>query len=200
MHEDLMPSQAIMPCTRQGTKKILTARAGLNIFSAAISGGKLMRMIRATILLLVSAGALIAGPRQRPVNDLHRLLAMHQSEMRAFFAGMGQANAAVPAFFCDVSFTNDRQVENFLRNVSVSAAPGQVYSQVSFTKMVAINGDVRSVSYQLVNDGANVTLVKSSNVNGQMLRAVYEFDSAARRLKTGTFDGKNAIKNSEYSI
>lgn len=159
-----------------------------------------MKMIRVITLLAILAGALSAGPRQRPVSDLQRLLAMHQSEMQAFFTGMGQTNAAIPAFFCDVSFTGDRQVENFLRNVSASAAPGQVYSQVSFTKMVSINGDMRSISYQLVNDGANVTLVKSSNVNGEMLRAVYEFDSAARKLKTGTFDGKKAIKNSEYSI
>jgi hypothetical protein len=159
-----------------------------------------MKMIQSLLLIAFSAAAVSAGPRNRPVNDLQRLLAMHQNEMQAVFAGMANGNAAMPAFFCDVSFTNDRQVENFLRNVSASAAPGQVYSQVSFTKMVAINGDVRSVSYQMVNDGANVTLVKSSNINGQMLRAVYEFDSAARKLKTGAFDGKKAIKNSEYSI
>ncbi|AFM12194.1 hypothetical protein [Turneriella parva] len=159
-----------------------------------------MKMIQSLILFGLTAAAIFAGPRNRPVNDLQRLLAMHQSEMQAVFAGMANGNAALPAFFCDVSFTNDRQVENFLRNVSASAAPGQVYSQVSFTKMVAVGGDVRSVSYQMVNDGANVTLVKSSNINGQMLRAVYEFDSAARKLKTGAFDGKKAIKNSEYSI
>jgi len=159
-----------------------------------------MKITRTFVILAFAATAVVAGPRHRPVNDLQRLLAMHQSEMQAVFAGMANGNAAIPAFFCDVSFTNDRQVENFLRNVSASAAPGQVYSQVSFTKMVAINGDVRSVSYQMVNDGANVTLVKSSNINGQMLRAVYEFDSAARKLKTGAFDGKKAIKNSEYSI
>jgi hypothetical protein len=163
-------------------------------------GGYCMKIIRSFVFLAFAASAVAAGPRHRPVNDLQRLLAMHQSEMQAVFAGMTSGNAAMPAFFCDVSFTNDRQVENFLRNVSASAAPGQVYSQVSFTKMVAINGDVRSVSYQMVNDGANVTLVKSSNINGQMLRAVYEFDSAARKLKTGAFDGKKAIKSSEYSI
>lgn len=159
-----------------------------------------MKLIQSLFFLAATTTMLSAGPRQRPVNDLQRLLAMHQSEMQAVFAGMTNGNAAMPAFFCDVSFTNDRQVENFLRRVSAGTAPGQVYSQVSFTKMVAINGDVRSVSYQMVNDGSNVTLVKSSNINGQMLRAVYEFDSAARKLKTGTFDGKRAIKSSEYSI
>ncbi|MFZ5629404.1 MAG: hypothetical protein ACOY5B_09780 [Spirochaetota bacterium] len=144
---------------------------------------------------------LLAGPvKGSAVSDLQRLLAMHQTEMQAVFAGVGSGSSAAPAFFTDVSFTSDRQVENFLRNVSASGQPGQVFSQVSFTRMVAIGGDVRSVSYSLVNDGTSVRMVKSSNINGQLLKAVYDYDIAGRRLKTGGFDGKKPIKNSEYSI
>ena len=152
-----------------------------------------------TSALLVSAGS--ARPKHaRPMNDLQKLLAMHQSEMQAFFASAQQGQPAIPAFFCDVSFIGEKQVESFLRNVSTSAAPGQVYSQVSFTRFVSVGGDMRGVSYSLVNNGSNVTFVKSTNVNGQMLKAVYEFDAHSRKLKTGTFDGKKAIKSSEYSI
>jgi hypothetical protein len=144
---------------------------------------------------------LIAGPAKgRAISDLQRLLAMHQTEMQAVFVGVGSGNPAAPAFFSDVSFARDRQVENFLRNVSAASQPGQVYSQVSFTRMVAIGGDVRSVSYSLVNDGANVRLVKSCNINGQLLKAVYDYDVAGRKLRTGGFDGQKPIKNSEYSI
>lgn len=159
-----------------------------------------MKYLKSIAFLVLTSISLIARPPQRPVNDLQRLLAMHQNEMQAVFAGMGSGNAAAPAFFTDVSFISDRQVENFLRNVSASGQPGQVFSQVSFTKMVAIGGDVRSVSYLLVNDGANVRLIKSSNVNGQMLKAVYDYDVAGRKLKTGAFEGQKVIKNSEYSI
>lgn len=155
-------------------------------------------------ILLVSALAVTAATARpkagRPMNDLQKLLAMHQNEMQAFFASAQQGPTAMPAFFCDVSFIGEKQVENFLRSVSTSAAPGQVYSQVSFTRFVSINGDMRGVSYSLVNNGGNVTFVKSANINGQMLKAVYEFDAASRKLKTGTFDGKKAIKSSEYSI
>lgn len=149
-------------------------------------------------VLLVSATS--ARPKAaRPMNDLQMLLAMHQNEMQAFFAS-AQGQPALPAFFCDVSFIGEKQVESFLRNVSTSAAPGQVYSQVSFTRFVSVGGDMRGVSFSLVNNGGNVTLVKSTNINGQMLKAVYELDAASRKLKTGTFDGKKAIKSSEYSI
>jgi|GEM_PF-3418414 len=159
---------------------------------------KLIFTLFASVFLL---SGISARPKQtRPVNDLQKLLAMHQSEMQAFFASAGQGQPALPAFFCDVSFIGEKQVESFLRNVSTSAAPGQVYSQVSFTRFVSVGGDMRGVSYSLVNNGGNVTFVKSANINGQMLKAVYEFDSQSRRLKTGAFDGKKAIKSSEYSI
>lgn len=160
-------------------------------------------LLRAVPLLVLwfSPAVLLAGPaKSRVLNDLQRLLAMHQAEMQAIFAGIGSGNSVAPDFFTDISFTSDRQVESFLRNVSASSQPGQVYSQVSFTRMVAIGGDVRSVSYSLVNDGANVRLVKSSNINGQLLKAVYDYDVAARKLRTSGFDGKKPIKNSEYSI
>ncbi|MBN8222393.1 MAG: hypothetical protein J0L53_15835 [Spirochaetes bacterium] len=158
------------------------------------------KLIFSLVVSLVGVAALSAGPRSRVAGDLQKLLAMHRAEMQTVFAGIHDANAAMPAFFCDVSFTSDRQVESFLRNVSASAPSGQVYSQVSFTQFVSINGDMRGVSYNLVNNGGNVTFVKSANINGQMLRAVYEFDAASRKLKTGTFDGKKTIKSSEYSI
>lgn len=153
------------------------------------------------IAFLAVPGVLLAGPaKSRHANDLQRLLAMHQAEMQAVFAGIGSGSSAALAFFTDVSFLNDRQVESFLRNVSASSQPGQVFSQVNFTRMVAIGGDVRSVSYSLVNDGANVRLVKSCNINGQLLKAVYDYDVAGRKLKTGAFDGQKTIKSSEYSI
>lgn len=160
-----------------------------------------MKKITTFMIIALTAGmGLSAGPRNRVTGDLQRLLAMHRTEMQTVFAGMQDAKKVMPVFFCDVSFTNDRQVESFLRNVSAGGSQGQVYSQVSFTQFVSINGDMRSVSYNLVNNGGNVTFVKSANINGQMLRAVYEFDAASRKLKTGTFDGKKSIKNSEYSI
>lgn len=153
------------------------------------------------LIVLFSTAILLAGPTKvRAVNDLQQLLSMHRTEMQAVFAGVGSGSRAAPAFFTDVSFASDRQVENFLRNISAASQPGQVYSQVSFTRMVAIGGDVRSVSYSLVNDGSNVRLVKSSNINGQLLKAVYDYDVAGRKLRTGGFDGQKPIKNSEYSI
>lgn len=161
-----------------------------------------MKKMQIVLLAAFTVPALLfARPRQaRPVNDLQALLAMHQKEMLSVFAGMGSPDNGIPAFFTDVSFVSDRQVENFLRNVSASSGSGQVFSQVSFTRMVAIGNDVRSVSYSMVNDGANVRLIKSSNVNGHLLRAVYDYDVAGRKLKTGTFENQKAIKNSEYSI
>ncbi len=158
------------------------------------------KLVIFTVLALGLALPLSAGPKSRVAGDLQKLLALHQAEMQSLFAGMGTAETALPAFFCDVSFTGEKQVESFLRNVSASAPQGQMYSQVSFTQFVSINGNMRSVSYNLVNNGGNVTFVKSANINGQMLKAVYEFDAASRKLKTGTFDGKKPIKNSEYSI
>lgn len=161
----------------------------------------MFRRLFLPLALVLTPSVLPAGHLGgRTADDLQRLLALHQAEMHTIFAGMGSEGAAVPAFFTDVSFLSDRQVESFLRTVSASSRPGQVYSQVSFTRMVVIGADARSVSYSLINDGAAVRLVKSSNVNGQMLKAVYDYDVAGRRLKTATFNGQKPIKNSEYSI
>lgn len=159
-----------------------------------------MKKIYFVLFMVLSTATLIAKSKDRVQNDLQKLLAMHSSEMQAIFAGMGTTNSSLPGFFCDVAFTNDSQVENFLRNVSATAPQGQVYSQVSFTQFVSIGGNMRSVSYNLVNNGGNVTFVKSANINGQVLKAVYEFDAAAGKLRTGTFDGQKVIKKSEYSI
>lgn len=159
-------------------------------------------MKRMLVLLVIgfSTVALSAKPSRRVQSDLQKLLALHSAEMQQIFAGMEKVDPTLPVFFSDVSFTNERQVENFLRNVSVDAPQGQVYSQVSFTQFVSIGGNMRSVSYNLVNNGGNVTFVKSANINGQVLKAVYEYDAQAGKLRTGTFDGKKAIKSSEYSI
>lgn len=159
-----------------------------------------MKKISILLFLAFSAMAISAKPNRRVQNDLQKLLAMHSAEMQAVFAGMENGNVAMPVFFCDVSFASAAQVESFLRNVSVAAPQGQVYSQVSFTQFVSVGGNMRSVSYNLINEGGNVTFVKSANINGQMLKAVYEFDAAAGKLKAGTFDGQKVIKKSEYSI
>lgn len=158
------------------------------------------RFLTIMIIISMTGTALLARPRNRVANDLQRLLSLHQTEMHAFFTGINTGNKTLPEFFCDVSFTNDAQVKQFLRNVSTAAPTGQAYSQVSFTQFISINGDARSVSYNLTNNGGNVTFVKSANINGQMLRAVYEYDGAHRKLRTGTYDGKKSLKNSEYSI
>jgi hypothetical protein len=157
------------------------------------------RLLQTFIIILITGTASYARPRNRVQSDLQRLLALHSSEMQAVFAGMDK-RAPLPVFFCDVSFANNRQVESFLRQVSADAPSGQVYSQVSFSQFISINGSMRSVSYNLVNNGGNVTFVKSTNLNGQILKAVYEFDAASRSLKTATFDGQKEIRNSAYSI
>lgn len=159
-----------------------------------------MKRFYLIFVMALSATTLVAKPKNRAQSDLQRLLAMHSAEMQAIFSGMEKNGTAMPVFFCDVSFATDSQVENFLRNVSMGAPQGQVYSHVSFTQFVSVGGNMRSVSYNLVNNGGNVTFVKSANINGQLLKAVYEFDAAAGKLKTGTFDGQKVIKKSEYSI
>jgi len=157
-------------------------------------------ILRILMIFSLTGTALLARPRNRVANDLQKLLSLHQTEMQSFFAALNTGNKTLPTFFCDVSFTNEAQVKQFLRNVSTTSPSGQIYSHASFTQFVSINGDMRSVSYNLTNNGGNVTFVKSTNINGQMLRAIYEYDGAHRKLKTATFDGKKAIKNSEYSI
>jgi hypothetical protein len=159
-----------------------------------------MKKIAMFLVMALSTMAVLAKPKSKVQHDLQKLLAAHSAEMQAIFSGMDKADGVLPVFFSDVSFANDRQVESFLRNVSSGAPQGQVYSQVSFTQFVSIGGNMRSVSYNLVNSGGNVTFVKSANINGQMLKAVYEFDAAAGKLKAGTFDGEKLIKQSEFSI
>ncbi|MBV6493638.1 MAG: hypothetical protein LDLANPLL_01661 [Turneriella sp.] len=156
------------------------------------------------LIMLLSACFFVVGVGARPTNrasqNLQRLLGLYQSDMVAFFASAQNINKALPAFFCDVSFASDGQVENFLRQVSTSAPRGQMYSQVSYTEAVSINGNMRAVSYNLTNDRGNVTFVKSANVNGKLLRAVYTLDPSTKKLKTATFDGKKALKSNEYSL
>ncbi|HRP67933.1 MAG TPA: hypothetical protein PLY93_00155 [Turneriella sp.] len=156
------------------------------------------------LIILLSACFFVVGVGARSNNkasqNLQKLLGLYQSDMVAFFASVQNIDNALPAFFCDVSFANDSQVENFLRQVSTSTPRGQMYSQVSYTEAVSINGIVRAVSYNLTNDRGNVKFVKSANVNGQLLRAVYTLDPSTKKLKTATFDGKKAIRSNEYSL
>lgn len=161
------------------------------------------KLIGLVVALSVIAFPLSSKEKYKTRNDLSKLLQLYQADMQKFFsqqsAGDGMGNLQ-NVFYTDISFAADSQVERFLRQVSANRGNQVGYSQVSFTRFVSVNGDMRAVSFNMVNDGTSVVLTRSTNINGQMLKTIYDYDIKAQKLKTGAFKNNKLFKNNEYSI
>ena len=144
--------------------------------------------------------------------QFQRLLQEHQKFVQtAYSAGESQKTKAVytPAaysfeknFFLYTGFLQDSHIQNFFHNVeadiSRSGKPG--YTMMSYTSISLVNGQSRSIQYTYQSNGKDITLVKQTNDNGNLLKSVYYYDIESQSLKAGDYRENNIIHEKVYKI
>lgn len=106
-------------------------------------------------------------------------------------------------FFTDFSFLNSGNTRNFFQNIqhnieSSRAYPGLMHA--SYTSYSSINGKVTGVSYEYKSDGKNIILTKGTLNNGEMLKAVYNYNIEGKLLNTSELKGNKLINKNTYKL
>ena len=70
----------------------------------------------------------------------------------------------------------------------------------SYTSYSSINGKVTGVSYEYKSDGKNIILTKGTLNNGEMLKAVYNYNIEGKLLNTSELKGNKLINNNTYKL
>ncbi|MBN1532898.1 MAG: hypothetical protein JXA20_09565 [Spirochaetes bacterium] len=164
-------------------------------------------MALGTVMLLSAACA--AQPSSHRAVDLltqiNSLLAMHQQELNALFDVRGTPDQFERAFFTDMSFMNDGRVRSFftalhrdLQQGDVPRLPGNAV--ISYTVLQSINGTVTGVNYEYRSDGRNITLTRGTLDNGNVVRAVYNYDMNGRLLNTSESVGSRVVNTSSHRL
>lgn len=140
------------------------------------------------------------NPIERNITDL---MIQHQNYLDRLFKEMNvsfarEINSFDRTFFTEVGFLNDVQAVNFFNNVESSLEKGIIprsngVMSISYSKYVNINGAVTGVNYSYNSDGKVVTLVKSTDTNGSLDKAVYRYDIKGRKLDVKEFKGRNLV-------
>lgn len=146
-----------------------------------------MVLLLASVLLPTS----LLG-RQKNYDVFQVLMARHYVQMQKI---MQQKNLS--PFFMDVSFKNEAQVKNILHQVAASRAGFMKMQYISYSN---INGDAKMVNVSLIRNGNMVRVLRSTNDNGVLLKAVYDYNAQTGELKTGGFANKKQVLSAKYSI
>ncbi|MDH4261865.1 MAG: hypothetical protein OEV78_02335 [Spirochaetia bacterium] len=144
--------------------------------------------------------------------QLEQLMMEHQKFVQASYDGQmkGKVNALyTPAsmafekdFFQYTNFLHDANIQNFLHNVEadINRSGKTGYTMMSYTSISLVNGQSRSIQYTYQSNGKDITLVKQTNNNGNMLRSVYYYDIDSQSLKADDFRENNIIHEKVYKI
>ena len=107
------------------------------------------------------------------------------------------------AFLIDTSFTRERMTRNFFQTIKASVEEGRIpggLMRMSYTSMTSINGQFKAVHYSYNVDGKNVTLVRSTNNNGNVLKAVYQYNRSGKLLDIREYKGDQLLHKKEHEI
>ncbi len=160
----------------------------------------MQKFITLSLVMLVSS--LMARPVQQATDPFIQLLQQHQQQVNAYFLRLEANSGFEKAFFSDISFASDQQIEAHLKKIATTyEKQGSVgRSFVSFSRFVSINGQTSAISYTLTNDGHNIHLVRTTNYNGQVLKAVYNYDIKAKVMTAGLQQNDKIFLKEDYSL
>lgn len=136
--------------------------------------------------------------------QMSQLLLEHQKYLNRQFKSMSQPISSFERnFFINMSFMKDNMTQNFFHQIKSNIENGRIpggLMQVSYTKYVSINGKFTGVHYAYKSDGKNITLTKSTNQNGKMLKSIYNYNQKGKLLKVQHFDNNKLRLKKEHTI
>ncbi len=106
-------------------------------------------------------------------------------------------------FFVNISFMKDRTTNNFFKTIKANVEKGNVPSglmQISYTSYTSINGKYTGVHYEYKSDGKNVILIKATNNNGNILKAIYNYNTKGKLLDVKEYRGDTVISKKVHTI
>lgn len=107
-------------------------------------------------------------------------------------------------FFSDFTFMNHAETRGFFNTVMAKLAKGMapqaVYAFVAYSSISSINGKVTGVNYEYRSDGKNVTLIKGTYNNGNLVKAVYNYNITGKQLKADEYKDDRVINSNIHVI
>ncbi|MDH5717083.1 MAG: hypothetical protein OEZ22_05540 [Spirochaetia bacterium] len=140
------------------------------------------------------------------IDEFQSLLKQHVSFLEKRFENSVLLDTFEKSFFIQMAFIENTQTKNFFNNVAQSfqnyEKNGQAagYTRISYSSYLFINGDTKSVHYNYQSDGKLVSLEKYTNNNGKLIKAVYNFNIAEKRLDVREFKDNKKLNENEYKI
>lgn len=106
-------------------------------------------------------------------------------------------------FFTDFAFLNSGNTRNFFQTIQHDLEKGKPYPglmHVSYSSYTSINGKVTGVNYEYQSDGKNIVLTKGTYNNGNVLRAVYNYNMEGKLLNTTEVKGNKVVSENSYRL
>lgn len=159
--------------------------------------------------LFIFNGLIAVENKVKPVSvedSFKYLLVAHEKAISAFLQDAScSCDEFDKLFFTDFSFFGNQRTKGFFQNIQANLESGNVprnagTMMISYTSYTNINGKTTGVSYQYRSDGKNIQLIKGTLNNGQMLRAVYNYDVRGKLMNTQEFIGDKLIHNDSHRI
>ena len=148
----------------------------------------------------------IADERQIPTIDSQMQKLFH-SHLQTISQVLQTSNSGIDefdrVFFTDFTFLNTGNTRNFFQNIQHDLENGKAYPglmQVSYSSYTSINGKVTGVNYEYKSDGKNIILTKGTLNNGNVLRAVYNYNIEGKLLNTTEVKGNKLVNKNTYRL
>ncbi|MDH5680201.1 MAG: hypothetical protein OEZ36_01325 [Spirochaetota bacterium] len=107
------------------------------------------------------------------------------------------------AFLIDTSFTGERMTKSFFHTIKANIESGKMprgLMHMSYTKFVSINGQFKSIHYSYRVRGEKVILTRATNNNGNVLRAVYQYNQSGNLLNIQEYKGNKLLSDKSHII
>ncbi len=132
------------------------------------------------------------------------LMKAHQRFLNHRFQSMEKdLDAFDRDFFVNINFMKDRSTNNFFKTIKANVEKGNVPNglmQISYTQYTSINGKYTGVHYEYKSDGKNVILIKAANNNGNVLKAIYNYNTKGKLLDVKEYRGDKVISKKVHTI
>ncbi|GEM_PF-3102791 len=135
-------------------------------------------------------------------HPVYQLIKKYQRDA-AQLGGNVHLTAFEKSFFADTSFFAGPSEKDFLVNVACSMDNGLeegVFRNMSYTRMVLINGRSHVVRYDYQSNGKNAILVRRANFEGKTMEAIYRFDLSQKSLNVRNLTNRMPRFGKEYRI
>ncbi|HMV45166.1 MAG TPA: hypothetical protein PK079_22260 [Leptospiraceae bacterium] len=166
---------------------------------------KIFLILTFLVTLSFCTSVSVAEERETPKIDvaLNRLLQSHLKFISEWQNSSSELDEFDKIFFTDFNFLNAGNTKNFFQNIQHNLESGKVYPglmQVSYSSFTSINGKVTGVNYEYKSDGKNIVLTKGTYNNGEMLRAVYNYNIDGKLLNTTEVKGNKLLNKKSYRL